>query len=273
MLAVVGGGSCGGGGSSASSTSSVSGLEQLHEASCSYRVRCGIVVDMATCLGALDAYDGQVGAAAKAGRLTINAQALADCRATYESAACTTSGELSAANGPCWRALVGTVPKNGSCQLDVECASGACAVSPCGSACCNGTCGSADLSAWGTSTQGMQCFDSRECVPGLVCSAGSFGTHQCAQPSARGGGCDYSWPCDSFGDVCDDASKTCVAGTAIGGQCKSSFECVTGSSCQTGSTCSPQLGNGASSCAAPYDCLPGLTCTVGYCGPSPVCPY
>lgn len=304
IVAVLWLGACGGGGE----TIPIDELEaRATEVLCSFEVRCGVLPDPAACQHV--SLESQLLADVKAGKVIYDGGAAAACLDFDNGLSCKVSEQKFSIvdHAPsCNETFKGTVAPGGSCLTDAECLSQTCHKSGCDgtTACCTGTCTAKVLAGGDCSASGAECAEGLFCrrnttdqtaictapIPdgqpctsgGDICVAGrrcilvtSTSAGTCGVLPARGQACPDNF-CDSPADVCDPASKTCVARIAVGGDCAViSKGCVAYAKCDGATKTCVALKRAGEACAQATDCLFGLACTDGLCvahTDDPVCP-
>jgi hypothetical protein len=232
---------------------------ELHQAGCRWRVRCGLMPDVDTCLAATRSpLTPQMSADLASGRVSYDAAAgqrlvtMIDGRSCLESDlgpnGSAVLGELEATAA----AFRGTVPPGGACFVDGECASGNCDA-PGVEGCPQGKC-VAPPTAPAVPSGGACTPNASVCATGTVCGMVDpttlMGT--CAAPATAGQHCDDSYYLDGGcapGLECVGnngvGTQFCQAHPASGASCDpSSFvECDEYSdTCDPAThTCQPQL--------------------------------
>jgi hypothetical protein len=236
---------------------------EWHQAICRWRVRCGFMPDVDTCLAAtLAPLTPQLSADVAAGKVSYDAAAGQRLVSTIDGLSCRKSDFGLNGNGSVSEleataaAFRGTVPAGGACFVDGECASGNCDA-PGVEGCPQGKC-VAPPTAPVVPGGGA-------CTPnGSVCAAGTLcrmvdsttGMGTCAPPATVGQHCDDGYFLEgdcAAGLECigSDGAGTqlCQAHPAAGASCDpSSFvECDDyGDACDPATrTCQPQLPVGA----------------------------
>jgi hypothetical protein len=291
-------GACGGGGGAAIPIDDLNA--RVIDALCSYEVRCGYVPDKAACDESFFSRQ-QLAADVKAGKVIYDGKAAATCLDVYDSLGCKVSDNgLSSINQTqaCKDAIKGTVVAGGACLTDEECVSESCSKSGCtATECCAGMCDAKiaaggdcllaqtacadDLfcrrdSAGNTAICAARIADGQPCANGDLCVAGqrcivATGASDgvCGAPPSRGQACS-SAECDSSTDICDPTSKTCVARTAVGGDCTANPNgCVPYANCDAATVKCVAKKRAGEACAKLSDCLSGVACTGGVCVPPP----
>lgn len=265
------------------------------DALCGYQVRCGFAPDKAAC-DETQTLKLQNAADVKAGRILYDGKAAATCLDVYRTLSCKLSeaGTTSLAQAQtCYDVFKGTVAAGGACLTDEECQSQDCDKAACteSSTCCAGTCVAKIAAGGDCSAAGSQCADDLFCKRGTTagtarctelvadgqpCTRTDFcvvgrrcnqGT--CGFPPAHGQACPDLW-CDSLEDVCDPASKICVARIAVGGDCAGNpTGCMIYANCDAGTMKCVARKRAGEPCAQSTDCLLGVACTGGVCVPPP----
>jgi hypothetical protein len=309
LIALAG---CGGGGSG---TIALADLPtRVVDTLCAAEVSCGLYADAASCRASVTSDLGQLGADVAAGKVKYDGAQAGACLDAFATAfgSCRLSDPRVRQPASCAQTFVGTVPTGGACLVNEDCVSARCTFPSCAvGTCCVGACdaavaaeGSVAVGGACMSTSqcvagafcnfdvtaptcvalkpaGQACASSEECVSGTACAVnGNPATTvgACVKPPARGEPCTGLFTCDSGGDFCDPATRTCLARVAVGGACTpNTDDCVLYASCDaTTSTCVARGAVGAPCVAAAgSSCLSGLTCANGVCAtepPKPVCP-
>lgn len=202
-------------------------------AQCTYRVRCGLAADMASC--AREQYHGlfvppNAGMAVALGRMVFDPDALAACLAPIANASCAESDRDPRPGFVCkvevFRASPGQLD-GAACSNPDECVSQNCVFDPaeCPSGCCEGRCQGSTPPATSLPAQlGEACMQARwgpdNCVAGTVCS---YVSSTCVQvPGAgedcirTGGRCQPGLACVWHSDL---SGTTCTALPGVGEPC------------------------------------------------------
>jgi hypothetical protein len=206
-----------------------------------------------------------------------------------ESGACKTS---CAGDGDC---VGGTTCENGVCLADDgignpcqnagDCPLGFCVDGVCCDSACDGACQACSGAAKGQGLDGVcdfvssgldphsdcaqqpasSCGNDGQCNGSGACRAWSAGT-VCASASCSSGTQYAQDTCNGSGTCVDGGSASCglyqCAGSACGGSCGSSADCVSSAYC-AGNVCTPKKSNGQA-CGGAVECTSGA-CADGFC--------
>lgn len=204
------------------------------ELSCEYAVRCGVFGTADDCRVYRSSRGdewGSVRSAVAAGIVEYDANAAADCLASYPDRACISGAAIDAA---CSNVFRGTVELGSTCALDVECESGVCSVSSCDQGCCTGTCIEREFHQ-----EGEPCRFDADCARGLYCPAGYGGDDGTCRPfPAHGDSCvGEGAPCLDLADSCEYFTHTCLTLGIGGDRCETNYECSALHSCSAENRC------------------------------------
>jgi Dickkopf N-terminal cysteine-rich region len=292
---------CGGGGGGGAAIPQALIGDDLHEAVCEWRVRCGLQPDVAACLASTRAPLGvQLMADLAAGKVIYDPQAGQAFVTWVKAMQCGFSSTISPATFDAEDALSsaafkGTVQPGGACAEDQECLSGATCVSP--AIQCAGTCVAHAPAARGQpcagldpttecdsssycdtsapsnfvcaalpTTPGRACAENAACGSGLVCvSPGPSSPETCEILPTAGQPCNPSMDhaCDAPATYCEPTSKTCKPRLLVGAACDSTADaCVAFATCDAAShTCVALGGPGAPCQGGAPTCLGDLSCS------------
>jgi hypothetical protein len=238
---------------------------EWHQASCRWKVRCGVLPDVDTCLAATRApLTPQMAADLAAGTVRYDAAAGQRLVSAIDGLSCLRSDFELNGNGALREleavaaAFTGTVPTGGACFVDEECASRNCNA-PGDEGCPQGTCVAPPTEIV---PQGGACVpNSTTCAAGTLCSSPdpTTGVGTCALPPTAGRPCDgtaFINGCAAGLDCVEDdtGGYSCAAYPASGASCDpASFllcDAYTETCDPATRTCRPDLSAGAA-------CSPG----------------
>lgn len=280
--------------------------DEFIDANCDFLVKCEGSPDKATCDASLF-LDGNefasILAAVDRGTITYDEDAAQACVDAIRGQGCEFDGFHSA--DPCEDVFQGTVQPGGACFVDLECAGtgvcnqtdpscdpdvaccpGTCAMGPTESAaggpcgdelhfCALGTyCKASATGGNGTCTavvtmEGAACDEIDGCANPMYCNLDFMtGTGTCKAAPGSGETCSREdlLPCADNRDYCDPATMKCVRSAAVGAACGNGISCVDYASC-INSVCVADLEAGAActvdtgaECHGSLDCIGGV-CT------------
>ena len=217
--------------------------QQLRDADCELRTRCGQFPDVASCAAYFTVGD-EAGllAAIDHGVVNYDGDKAQECVNDIANQPCDeTTMEARTLPDACNHAVTGTVAVGGQCSQNTECQSAACSIPTCSQQCCIGTCVGAPVE----SGLGGPCA-TVACKPGLVCD----NTKTCVNlftegmPCMLSSDCAYGLACAGFCKKAPKLGEPCpdMICAELGAYCSASGTCTAlglpGTACTNSSTCS-----------------------------------
>ncbi len=248
---------CGGGGGIAASDFA----NELRDAECDLRVRCGELSSAASCDGFFAvSTDTVLLAEIDAGKVSYDGEKAQECIDAIKAASCDgTAQDARETPSACLDFIAGAGKAGAACFTSEECESKMCAQPTCTDACCAGTCtavvtpGTAgDPCATKACDSGLTCDNTKHCVAlfeaGAPCTLftdcayglGCLGDPGICGPMPHLGDACPEGQCAELGSYCDD-THTCSPIGLLGDPCITSSDCSRYYRCDTQSLACEEL--------------------------------
>jgi hypothetical protein len=265
--------------------------EEWQQAVCRYRVRCGWMPDVDTCMAATRSpLTAQLTADIASGKVRYSSDGVPALIAAIDAVSCLRSDPhaigASRARAISDAVIQGTVAPGGVCTTSEQCTQGYCSTSgdesctpgtcsPAGSTVpAGGQCGLYDICADGTycgpdptttatimtclplPTAGHDCenVDLTGCAAGAACVQGNgAGNEICAALPGPSQTCDPSSDafCNDYRDNCDQVTNTCQPSPGVGEPCSATVFCGDDATCDPTSNTCQLRGRAGDPCTQP----------------------